>query len=214
MAESFLTAWRRLDDVPSGDATRVWLYATTRHVVANQHGVVAAATRCGGPPRRGRPAASWPATPATGPEEVAVHEALAKLAAWDREVLLLAEWEGLAAAGIAQVLGCLVVTARGGLPPAAPASGSSSNRSSARGSRNGSAVADADGTRERGAHMNANDGLELLGDGPTRGETQAVMDIANAAEQASVVAHNRATVGATSRRTGHAVTCPRAGWSP
>ena len=26
VAEVFLTAWRRLDDVPPGDATRIWLY--------------------------------------------------------------------------------------------------------------------------------------------------------------------------------------------
>jgi RNA polymerase sigma-70 factor (ECF subfamily) len=35
-AEVFLTAWRRLDDVPEGDAARVWLYATARRVIANQ----------------------------------------------------------------------------------------------------------------------------------------------------------------------------------
>ena len=30
VAEVFLTAWRRLDAVPVGDAERVWLYATAR----------------------------------------------------------------------------------------------------------------------------------------------------------------------------------------
>jgi RNA polymerase sigma-70 factor, ECF subfamily len=35
-AEVFLTAWRRLDDVPEGDAARVWLYAAARRVLANQ----------------------------------------------------------------------------------------------------------------------------------------------------------------------------------
>jgi DNA-directed RNA polymerase specialized sigma24 family protein len=35
-ADVFLTAWRRLDEVPDGDAARVWLYATARRVVANQ----------------------------------------------------------------------------------------------------------------------------------------------------------------------------------
>lgn len=35
-ADVFLTAWRRLDEVPEGDATRVWLYATARRVLANQ----------------------------------------------------------------------------------------------------------------------------------------------------------------------------------
>jgi len=36
VAEVFLTAWRRLDDVPDDNAARVWLYATARRVIANQ----------------------------------------------------------------------------------------------------------------------------------------------------------------------------------
>jgi len=35
-AEVFLTAWRRLDELPDGDTARVWLYATARRVIANQ----------------------------------------------------------------------------------------------------------------------------------------------------------------------------------
>src|SRR5271165_120248 len=35
LAETFLTAWRRLDDVPAGDQTRLWLYGTARRVLAN-----------------------------------------------------------------------------------------------------------------------------------------------------------------------------------
>jgi RNA polymerase sigma-70 factor (ECF subfamily) len=44
-----------------------------------------------------------------------VHEALRRLGPRDREVLLLAEWEGLSVTEIAGVLGCLAVTARGRL---------------------------------------------------------------------------------------------------
>ena len=44
-----------------------------------------------------------------------MHEALRRLGPRDREVLLLAEWEGLSPAQIAAVLGCLTVTARGRL---------------------------------------------------------------------------------------------------
>jgi DNA-directed RNA polymerase specialized sigma24 family protein len=36
MAEVFLVAWRRLEDVPVGDAARAWLYATARRVLADQ----------------------------------------------------------------------------------------------------------------------------------------------------------------------------------
>jgi RNA polymerase sigma-70 factor, ECF subfamily len=112
VAEVFLTAWRRLDELPDGDAARVWLYATARRVIANQR-------------RSSRRRAalqerlSHEAAPAleeeTAPELSAVHEALGRLGPRDREVLLLAEWEGLSPAQIAPVLGCLTVTARGRL---------------------------------------------------------------------------------------------------
>jgi hypothetical protein len=36
MADVFLIAWRRLDEVPEGEAARVWLYATARRVIANR----------------------------------------------------------------------------------------------------------------------------------------------------------------------------------
>jgi RNA polymerase sigma-70 factor, ECF subfamily len=110
-AEVFLTAWRRFDDVPEGDAARVWLYATARRVLANQ--------------RRSnrRRAALYErlasgTAPARGPddrEETLVWDALRRLGPRDREVLLLAEWEGLAPAEIAAVVGCLTATARGRL---------------------------------------------------------------------------------------------------
>ena len=48
-------------------------------------------------------------------EEAPVFEALRRLGPRDREVLLLAEWEGLSPAQIATVIGCLTVTARGRL---------------------------------------------------------------------------------------------------
>jgi RNA polymerase sigma factor (sigma-70 family) len=111
-ADVFLAAWRRLDEVPEGDAARVWLYATARRVLANQR----RSSR-----RRealyGRLAAKEAARPAEQqlPEEALVHEALRLLPARDREVLLLAEWEGLSPAQIATVMGCARVTARGRL---------------------------------------------------------------------------------------------------
>jgi RNA polymerase sigma-70 factor, ECF subfamily len=113
-AEVFLAAWRRLDALPEGDAARVWLYATARRVIANQR----RSTR-----RRAalyeRLTLEWgAATPGpafTDREQALVHEALRRLRPADREVLLLAEWEGLAPAQIAVVMDCLPITARGRL---------------------------------------------------------------------------------------------------
>ena len=111
VAEVFLTAWRRLDDVPDGDAGRIWLYATARRVIANQRR--STRRRAALQERLSLEASS--ALEATTPELDTVHEALARLGARDREVLLLAEWEGLSPVQIAAVLGCLTVTARGRL---------------------------------------------------------------------------------------------------
>jgi RNA polymerase sigma factor (sigma-70 family) len=114
VAEVFLTAWSRLDDLPEGDGARVWLYATARRVISDQR----RSTR-----RRValyerlalHAAAAVPEPPSSDREEMLVHEALRRHGPRDHEVLLLAEWEGLSPAQIAAVLGCLGITARGRL---------------------------------------------------------------------------------------------------
>ena len=108
VADVFLTAWRRLDEVPGGDAARVWLYATARRMLANQRRSI----------RRRAALAERLALAAPiqeqscDPEEYLVREALGRLGPLDREVLLLSEWEGLSPARIALVLRCPKVTAR------------------------------------------------------------------------------------------------------
>ena len=113
VAEVFLTAWRRLDELPDGDAARVWLYATARRVIANQRRSrrrrLALHERLTLEATVRRPEA------AGDDDQTLVHEALRRLRPSDREALLLAEWEGLSPAEIAEVVGCLTVTARGRL---------------------------------------------------------------------------------------------------
>jgi RNA polymerase sigma-70 factor, ECF subfamily len=103
VAETFLVAWRRLDDVP-GDALP-WLFGVARRVLANQRrsagrgaalverAAVAAA-----------PAASDPHD-AVGEAE-AVRQALASLSERDREALMLVAWHGLSGARAARAAGC------------------------------------------------------------------------------------------------------------
>jgi RNA polymerase sigma factor (sigma-70 family) len=113
VAEVFLAAWRRLDELPADDAARVWLYATARRVIANQR---RASRRRVALQERLELEASRPQDALeSNDEQTLVLTALRRLEARDREVLLLAEWEGLSAAQIAAVLGCLTVTARGRL---------------------------------------------------------------------------------------------------
>ena len=111
VAEVFLTAWRRLDEVPEGDGAQVWLYATARRVLANQRRSMRRRLAL-----HERLAGEADARPeAHEPRDELVHEALRRLRARDREVLLLSEWEGLTPAQIAEVVGCSPVTARGRL---------------------------------------------------------------------------------------------------
>jgi RNA polymerase sigma-70 factor (ECF subfamily) len=109
VAEVFLVAWRRLDDVPAGEASRAWLYATARRVVANE-------VRAG--VRRSRLYEKLNGQPVAieqGDEQPLageVHEALAALAPRDRELLFLAECEGLTATEIGTIVRRPPVTVR------------------------------------------------------------------------------------------------------
>ncbi|MFG2091421.1 MULTISPECIES: RNA polymerase sigma factor [unclassified Spirillospora] len=105
LAETFLTAWRRLDDVPPGEQARLWLYGVARRVLANHHR---------GERRRSALAADLGSRLSDG---LAVHElaggdltdvasAFRSLPDADRELLSLVGWEGLDHGEIATVLGC------------------------------------------------------------------------------------------------------------
>jgi RNA polymerase sigma factor (sigma-70 family) len=109
VAEVFLIAWRRLGDVPAGEAARPWLYATARRVVANQARADARRSKLNAKLNR-QPVAieQTEEEPLTGQ----VHEALAALGPRDRELLFLAECEGLTAPEIGRVMHRPPVTVR------------------------------------------------------------------------------------------------------
>ncbi len=104
----FLVAWRRLSDVPEGDAALLWLYGVARNVLANHRRGNARLSRL-----RSRIAAE-PVYPPRDPASEAVHsiqeehllEALTTLREKDREVLLLTYWERLSHEDIGHILGC------------------------------------------------------------------------------------------------------------
>ncbi|WUI01159.1 RNA polymerase sigma factor [Spirillospora sp. NBC_00431] len=105
LAETFLTAWRRLDDVPPGAQARPWLYGVARRVLANHHRSerrrTALTTDLGARLRTGL--ADLP-EPAGDLADVAA--AFGSLPEPDRELLALVGWEGLDRGEIATVLGC------------------------------------------------------------------------------------------------------------
>jgi RNA polymerase sigma-70 factor (ECF subfamily) len=107
VAETFTVAWRRLDDVPAGDAARPWLYGVARRVLANHHrGERRRSALVGDLAGRLRTdlAAHRPAAPEG--DLAAVAAAFGELSDDDRELLALVGWEGLDRAEIAAVLGC------------------------------------------------------------------------------------------------------------
>jgi RNA polymerase sigma factor (sigma-70 family) len=102
VAETFLTAWRRLEWLPDGEGARPWLYGIARKVLANQRRGNVRRARL-----EGRVAAfAVPQPSDTADEVAAVAVAFARLSDDDREVLALTAWEELDAGETATALGC------------------------------------------------------------------------------------------------------------
>jgi RNA polymerase sigma-70 factor (ECF subfamily) len=111
VAEVFLVAWRRIDDVPAGDDARLWLYGVARRVLANQLRGARRRERLGDLLRDELRVAVPPEPP--GDESAgAVRSALERLSADDRELLRLVAWEGLTPAAVATVTGTPAATVR------------------------------------------------------------------------------------------------------
>jgi RNA polymerase sigma-70 factor (ECF subfamily) len=111
VAETFLVAWRRLDDVPPGEAARLWLYGVARHALANQRRSERRRHRLADRLRRELPAALED-VPSPAAQTGAVRAALAQLGPEDQEILRLCGWEELTPGEIATVLGISQVAAR------------------------------------------------------------------------------------------------------
>jgi len=104
VAETFLTAWRRIDDLPEGDGARLWLYGVARRVLANHHRGERRRSELGD--RLRQDLAGVHADPEYTGELATVAAAFRALPDADRELLGLVGWEGLDPKGIAAVLGC------------------------------------------------------------------------------------------------------------
>lgn len=103
VADTFLVAWRRLEEVP--DDALPWLYGVARRVLANQR---RAAGRSEALEQR---IAEAPARESHDPgERMADAElmrlAMGRLSDRSREALMLVAWEGLSGAGAARAAGC------------------------------------------------------------------------------------------------------------
>ena len=107
VADTFTIAWRRLREVPEGDAALPWLYGVARRVLANQRR---------GDQRRAHLAVRLRGQGSLAPDVEGqvvagdacrtVLAALSRLRSADQEILRLAVWEELPHRDIAGVVGC------------------------------------------------------------------------------------------------------------
>ncbi|MEV0384380.1 RNA polymerase sigma factor [Nonomuraea sp. NPDC050643] len=101
IAETFTTAWRRLDAVPKGDEARLWLYGVARRVLANHFR--AEERRIALAVRLREEITAW-AEPVSAHDSA--YQAFQRLTDDDKELLSLVAWEGLSGPEVAKVLGC------------------------------------------------------------------------------------------------------------
>jgi len=108
VSETFLVAWRRIDDVPA-DALP-WLLGVARRVLGEEHRAALRRDRLQermvseGPIAGGEPGSTE--------SDGTVLAALAALPARDRELVLLVCWEGRSSAEAARIVGCTPTAAR------------------------------------------------------------------------------------------------------
>lgn len=113
-ADTFLVAWRRIDEIPEGEAALRWLYGVARKVLANHRR------------SRDRRTALWRKVRGDGhpfqptPESIVLRSeedeelaaAVSRLRPKDQELLRLATWEQCSHAEIGEIFGCTEHAAR------------------------------------------------------------------------------------------------------
>lgn len=104
VAETFLIAWRRLDELPQGDRALPWLYGVARRVLANHRRGESRRLNLADKLRDDMSTAV-PVETATSPELEQAAAAFRELSDADRELLSLVAWEGLDISQLAATLG-------------------------------------------------------------------------------------------------------------
>ena len=111
VADVFLVAWRRIDELPAGREARLWLFGVARNVLSNYHRGARRrqklATRM-----RGELSTMLESTMSHVADTHAVSDALERMPVELRELLVLTAWEGLAPHEIALVLNLPAGTVR------------------------------------------------------------------------------------------------------
>jgi RNA polymerase sigma factor (sigma-70 family) len=108
VAEVFMTAWRRLADIPPPPGDRFWLYGTARRVISRRYRSASRRkkllSRLAAEQRPPEQPLAW----ARNPSHERLLAAIGELRPAYREALLLVHWEQLTYAEAAKTLGCSV----------------------------------------------------------------------------------------------------------
>lgn len=105
VSETFLTAWRRIEDLPAEPLP--WLLVIARNTIHNRARGASRQRRVADQiAALGSAAATSPGAEDTVVERRTMIAALAELSPVEREALLLTAWDGLGAAAAALVAGC------------------------------------------------------------------------------------------------------------
>ena len=113
VAETFLSAWRHFEQLPSQPLP--WLYRTAHFAIANQRRTLARRGRLDDRARLLASSATIPDSAEWVAADLELAAAFRSLSEADREVLRLVAWEGLTAAAIGEVVGCSAIAAKGRL---------------------------------------------------------------------------------------------------
>jgi RNA polymerase sigma-70 factor (ECF subfamily) len=105
LAETYLVAWEKRDQIPAGSDARPWLFGVARNVMRRGHeGQGRLATAAQSLAEELQSAASArPAHPLDESDRATA--ALSELSAVDQEIITMISWDGLSPTEIAQVLG-------------------------------------------------------------------------------------------------------------
>jgi RNA polymerase sigma-70 factor (ECF subfamily) len=107
VSDVFAVAWRRFEEIPGGEATRLWLYGLARHVLLNHQRGHRRRLRLFARLHREAETRS-PSTPGPDATDAWLPAAIERLPDAYREALKLVSWEGCSHAEAAEVLGCSV----------------------------------------------------------------------------------------------------------
>ena len=112
VSETMLQAWRRVEALPSGDAARqrMWLFTIAANVLANHQRTVKRRAALANRLRDHITASPNEADPS---EAVTVRDAVLRLNAAQRELVMLIHWDGFNIVEAAELLGLNHSTARG-----------------------------------------------------------------------------------------------------